>query len=44
MVNNATNERHTLEETSLERDLGIFIRNDLKWESQAKQVAKKPTR
>ena len=41
MVNNATNERQTLEETTIERDLGIFISNDLKWESQAKHAAKK---
>ena len=34
------NEIHQIEKTELERDLGILISNDLKWENQVNKAAK----
>ena len=35
------NQRHISKETSVERDLGIYISNDLKWKTQAQYASNK---
>ena len=43
MVKNDSSDRHTLAETTMERDLGVLITNNLKFDQQSKHAAAKAT-